>query len=162
GTFISEDTAKEMVKRNTYLVATQSAGTFISHAPEQVRAMLPPEAVQKWETVSSQMVESHRIAYEKGVVFALGTDAPVAGEHCHTPRELQLLMNNLDISAAVALKIATINSAKAMRVEDQLGSIASGKKADLVITGINPLEDISVFERPDELKVMKGGRWVKT
>ncbi|RMG33611.1 MAG: amidohydrolase family protein, partial [Methanobacteriota archaeon] len=33
GTFISEDTAKEMVKRNTYLVATQSAGTFISHAP---------------------------------------------------------------------------------------------------------------------------------
>ncbi|RMG22325.1 MAG: hypothetical protein D6732_25980 [Methanobacteriota archaeon] len=48
-----------------------------------------------------------------------------------------------------------------MRAEDQLGSIAPGKKADLVITGVNPLEDITVFEIPDELKVMKGGRWMR-
>ena len=160
GTFISDGTAKEMVKRGTFLVPTQSAGTFINQAPEPVKAMLPPEVIQKWETVSEQMIESHRIAYENGVMFALGTDAPVAGEHCHTPRELQLLMNNLGISAEEVLKIATINSAKAMRMEDQLGSIATGKKADLVITGVNPLEDITVFERPDELRVMKGGRWV--
>ncbi len=160
GTFIGDETAKEMVKRGTFLVGTESAGTFIHHAPEHVKLQLPPEVIEKWETVSSKMVESHQIAYEKGVTFALGTDAPVAGDHCHAPMELKLLMSNLDLSASEVLQIATINSAKAIKMDHLLGSITQGKKADLVITKTNPLNDISVFERPADLKVMKGGKWV--
>ena len=41
-----------------------------------------------------------------------------------------------------AIKFATINGAKAMHAGDYLGSIESGKIADLVVLKGNPLEDI--------------------
>ena len=42
----------------------------------------------------------------------------------------------------VALKTATINAARALRVEDRLGTVEPGKLADLVIVTGNPIDDI--------------------
>ena len=44
---------------------------------------------------------------------------------------------------AAVLKAATINGARALGVVDRLGSIESGKLADLYVAEGNPLEDIS-------------------
>ena len=43
---------------------------------------------------------------------------------------------------AAVLKIATINSARAIGVGDRLGTIEAGKLADLVVVRGNPLQDI--------------------
>ncbi|WP_420615394.1 amidohydrolase family protein [Candidatus Palauibacter sp.] len=67
-------------------------------------------------------------------------------------------------------RIATLNSARAMGLDDELGSIEEGKIADLVIVRGNPLEDVRaardvwfVFARgrlhsPEELLAMAEGR----
>jgi imidazolonepropionase-like amidohydrolase len=42
-----------------------------------------------------------------------------------------------------ALQAATLNPARFLGIEDDFGTIASGKTADLVLLDANPLEDIS-------------------
>jgi adenine deaminase len=54
------------------------------------------------------------------------------------------------------LKIATINSARAMGVGDRLGTIEAGKWADLVVLRGNPLQDIKRVRNPRV--VIKAGR----
>jgi imidazolonepropionase-like amidohydrolase len=77
-------------------------------------------------------------------LLIVGTDEPVytnllPGFAYH--REL-LAMTYAGIPNASVLKAATINGARALKVDDQLGSIEPGKLADLVIVQGNPLQDI--------------------
>ncbi len=79
-----------------------------------------------------------------GHLITLGTDHPSWGEYLSgfaVHREL-LSFALAGIPPAAALKIATINGARAMRVSDKLGTIEVGKLADLVIVEGNPLQDI--------------------
>ena len=79
-----------------------------------------------------------------GDLITLGTDHPSTGEF-FTPfsihRELQVFVK-AGIPEAATLKFATINAARALRMDDDLGTIEAGKIADLVILEGNPLEDI--------------------
>jgi imidazolonepropionase-like amidohydrolase len=58
-----------------------------------------------------------------------------------------------------AITIGTLNTAKLLGVEKDLGTLAAGKLADLVAVPGNPLSDITLLQRPDF--VMKGGVVVK-
>ena len=51
--------------------------------------------------------------------------------------------------ATKAIQSATMETAKLLRIEDKLGSIESGKLADLIAVKGNPIEDISVLENVD-------------
>jgi imidazolonepropionase-like amidohydrolase len=53
--------------------------------------------------------------------------------------------DRVPFSGADAVKIATINSARSLGVEQAFGSIESGKTADLVILDGDPLEDFRVI-----------------
>ena len=79
-----------------------------------------------------------------GDLITLGTDHPSTGEFFSpfsVHRELQVFVK-AGIPAAAALKFATINAARALGMDDDLGTIEAGKIADLVILEGNPLEDI--------------------
>src|SRR5688500_9486665 len=93
-----------------------------------------------------------------GGLITLGTDHPSWGEF-FTPfsvhRELQSLSRS-GIPNAAVLRIATINSARAMGLGDRLGSIEVGKWADLVVVRGNPLADIRRTRQPRV--VVKAGR----
>jgi imidazolonepropionase-like amidohydrolase len=93
-----------------------------------------------------------------GDLITLGTDHPSWGEY-FTPfsvhRELQSLSRS-GIPTAAVLRIATINSARAMGLGDRLGSIEVGKWADLVVVRGNPLADIRRTRQPRV--VIKAGR----
>ena len=56
---------------------------------------------------------------------------------------------------AVALQSATVQAAKLMQMEDNVGVIEAGKLADIVAVPGNPLDQISVMEKVDF--VMKDG-----
>jgi imidazolonepropionase-like amidohydrolase len=93
-----------------------------------------------------------------GDLITLGTDHPSWGEF-FSPfsmhRELQALSRS-GIPNAAVLRIATINSARAMGLGDRLGTIEAGKWADLVVVRGNPLEDIRRTRQPRV--VIKAGR----
>jgi imidazolonepropionase-like amidohydrolase len=94
--------------------------------------------------------------YRSGVVLLAGTDAPepqvTPGFSLH--EELELLVGS-GLPTAAALRCATLNNATALGQEKQLGSIAPGKLADLVLVNKNPLDNIR-HTRAIEL-VIRGG-----
>ena len=54
-----------------------------------------------------------------------------------------------------AIRMATMNAAELIGVEDQVGSLEPGKWGDLIAVAGNPLDDIGLLE--DVKFVMKGG-----
>jgi N-acetylglucosamine-6-phosphate deacetylase len=82
--------------------------------------------------------------YDAGGFITLGTDNPSQGEFIaafSSHRELHAFVLS-GIPPAAALKIGTINGARALGVGDKLGSIEPGKFADLFVIRGNPLRDI--------------------
>ena len=75
-----------------------------------------------------------------GVPIVPGTDEGVPGFSVY--RELELYVR-AGMSPMDALRSATAVSAKAMRVDSDLGTIEPGKRADLLVLDANPLENIS-------------------
>jgi imidazolonepropionase-like amidohydrolase len=82
--------------------------------------------------------------YDNGVTILSGTDIPnfdlVPGASLH--HELEILIE-VGISPLEVIKIATSNGAQALGIEEDVGTIESGKQADMVILSDNPINEIS-------------------
>jgi imidazolonepropionase-like amidohydrolase len=97
-----------------------------------------------------------------GVPVLLGTDSGsylpiIPGFSVHV--ELRILTEN-GFTPYEAIAAATANAARvveAMTGEADMGTIEVGKRADLILIGGNPLEDVSSISDP--LGVMASGRW---
>jgi len=91
-----------------------------------------------------------------GVALLAGTDTPEPycppGTSLH--QELELLVES-GLSPAESIRCATLNNARALGRDDQLGTIEPGKLADLVLLDANPLERISNTRKI--AKVFRGG-----
>ena len=84
------------------------------------------------------------------IPIALGTDAGNIGTmHVSSYYDEIRAMQALDISNKTILKSATIDAASAISKDDEIGSIAVGKKADLLLLSHNPLEDIMAIQAID-------------
>jgi imidazolonepropionase-like amidohydrolase len=122
-----------------------------------VKSQPPRRAVASWDSLYWAMRRTTKALYDAGGQLTLGTDNPSRGEFLagfSAHRELHTLVQ-IGIPPAEALKIATINGARAMGVSDKLGTIEAGKLADLFVIRGNPLTDIK-NTRNVEL-VMKSG-----
>jgi imidazolonepropionase-like amidohydrolase len=93
-------------------------------------------------------------ALKSGVTIANGSDVGVFA-HGENARELKLMVA-YGMSPKEALRAATATAAAVLRQDKDLGRIAPGCLADLVAVRGNPLEDISILEKP--LLVLKGGQ----
>jgi len=93
------------------------------------------------------------------VPIAAGTDTPIRlaipGESLH--RELELLVES-GLSNRQALAAATLAPARFFALEEELGRIAQGMRADLVLLRANPLEDIRNTRTIEG--VVSRGRWL--
>ena len=157
GSFLSEETADLMVKNGTYLIPTRSAIVCLAAGP--IYKQMPPEVQTKITACYNQAKESHRMALEKGVKIAIGTDAATPGNfHGNTGLEVKLMVDDIGMTPIQALQAATIEGAKAIWLEDKIGSIEKGKYADIVICDTNPLENIDAITDPTKLSyVIKDG-----
>lgn len=125
-----------------------AAGGFTREwTPEQFA-----EAKRSWPILLGLV----RNMYARGVTLVAGTDAPtpwiVPGPSLHD--ELTLLAE-AGIPPLEVLKIATFNAARALRRENELGSIRPGLAADLVVLTKDPLESIA-HTRSIELVIQNG------
>ena len=89
------------------------------------------------------MLRMTKRMYDAGIPILAGTDA-TAGIMLHRELELEV---EAGIPPAKALQIATFNAARLLKQEKDLGSIAPGKRADLVLVEGNPAERISDIRR---------------
>jgi hypothetical protein len=97
------------------------------------------------------------VLYRAGVTLLAGTDAPepfvCPGFSLH--QELELLVES-GLPPAAALNCATINNARILKQDKNLGSIEAGKLADLVLLRLDPLKDI--HNTRSIAKVIRAGR----
>jgi Amidohydrolase family len=90
-----------------------------------------------------KVLQLTKILYDKGVPILSGTDIPsfdlVPGASLY--HELGLLVE-AGIPPPEVIKIATKNGAQALSIERDVGTIESGKQADMIILSDSPLDDI--------------------
>jgi imidazolonepropionase-like amidohydrolase len=149
GNLLDEATAREMAKRDAWLVPTMV--TFDMDSAER----MSPENRRKSAMVKGQMADSVRIAMEAGVSIGSGSDL-LGTLQVHKTREFGLqaaVMGNM-----AAIVCATSGNAKLFRLDDRTGSVEEGNLADLILVDGNPIDEISVLESADNVKlVMKEG-----
>ncbi|MDX2145857.1 MAG: amidohydrolase family protein [Rhodospirillaceae bacterium] len=136
-----------------------------------MRAVMEPEQIEElrtngrnnylkigwgtwFKTTKSYSQENIRKIHDAGGIVALGTDRAL-GPLVH--RELELIVE-AGIPPVAALKIGTLNAAIFIGAEKDLGSIATGKWADMVLLEADPTADIRNVSRI--AAVYKGGREV--
>ncbi len=118
--------------------------------PPQVRRSLltgglavPPGMEKRYRDSYGAFLRMTKLLYDAGVPLETGTDG-FAG--FMLDRELELHVK-LGIPAAKALQNATWDAARIMKKDRELGSIAPGKLADVVLVDGNPTADISQVRR---------------
>ncbi|MCH8285913.1 amidohydrolase family protein [candidate division KSB1 bacterium] len=118
---------------------------------------LPSNPREENDPFTRRIVESHKDTFGRalkmGVKIAFGTD--VGGfEHGKGAKEFKLMVD-YGMTPMQAIKSATMTAAELMRLEKSIGSIETGKYADIIAVRGNPLDDITILE--NVAFVMKGG-----
>jgi imidazolonepropionase-like amidohydrolase len=93
-----------------------------------------------------------------GVKIANGFDPASADEHGKNAREI-IAMSKLGLPPLEAIRAATTSAAELMGWQDKIGSIETGKYADIIAVSGDPIADIGELEQVKF--VMKGGVVVK-
>lgn len=132
---LDDETLAEMAQRGTWLVPTLSAGLGLRQALESGSTNYPSHVIDKIQSDNDQTV---RRAVAAGVRIAMGSDAPLY-PHGDNLKELELLVEH-GLTPAQALHAATLSAAELMGLQETLGSLAPGKRADLVIVDGDPLD----------------------
>ncbi len=146
GSYLDAETADLFVATGAYLVPTLIAGHTVERIATERPDFFVPAVRQKALEVGPVMKNALRLAHERGVKIAFGTDAGV-NDHGTNAYEM-VLMNEAGMPERDILISATVNAADLMDLTDITGTIEAGKDADIVATRGNPLEDISTMMRP--------------
>ena len=102
-----------------------------------------------------------RLAHENGIKIAAGTDAFSDASGSDAPmvhKEMQLLVDEIGMTPLESLQAATLHAAEVIGIDNQTGSIAPGKKANLVLLDKDPSTDIRHIGSISH--VLKNGRFV--
>ena len=125
-----------------------------------IDARAPRNVNQQFEAIYRVKRKEIKAFYDAGGadLITLGTDHPSWGEF-FSPFSVHRELHSFVLSGlppAAALRIATINGARALGVGDRLGTIEVGKWADMVVLRANPLADIRTTRDPRV--VIRAGR----
>jgi imidazolonepropionase-like amidohydrolase len=152
GTFMNDEDIRLMKENGTWYVPTLIAGDFVaSHA--KVPGYYPPQVAAKAAAIGPLILDAARRAYKAGVKIAFGTDAAVY-PHGQNAHEFELMVQ-AGMPPMFVLQAATTHAAELLKRAKDLGSVTTGKLADLIAVPGNPLDDISLMKRVSF--VMKDG-----
>jgi imidazolonepropionase-like amidohydrolase len=152
GSFLDEEGARMMAERGTFLVPTLSAGETVEKAAKS--GVLKGLRAEKALAAAAAMRRSIKLAVANKVQIALGTDAGVI-PHGTNAREFFLMVEWGGLSPMESIMAGTMNGAKLLGWDKNLGSLTPGKWADIVAVSGDPLKDIHAMEKV--VFVMKNG-----
>ncbi|MBF7074479.1 amidohydrolase family protein [Glaciecola sp. MH2013] len=152
GTYMDREIIKLMRKNDVYYVPTILAGNFVAEKAK-IDGYFPDIVRPKAAAIGPLIQKTFARAHENGVLIAFGTDSGVSA-HGNNAQEFALMVE-AGMSEMDAIRSATINTAKLLKIDKELGTVTVGKLADLVAVKGDPLDDISLLEKVDF--VMKDG-----
>jgi len=155
GSILDAEAVALMKQRGTWLVPTLLAGFTVESLATAGR--LPAPIAAKALAIAPRMHNSFKMAVDAGVKIALGTDAGVM-KHGTNAREFTLMVR-WGMSPMQAIVAGTSNGATLLGLERDVGTVAVGKRADIVAVTGDPLQNIQVLEHVDF--VMKDGKVFK-
>ena len=157
GYFLDRPTLKKMKEHGTWLVPTIVVSQPATE-PFFKAIGSPPWYLARRDSAGIAHWKALQMAIEEGVNIALGTDQlphePNDGTTA-TAREAQYYAD-AGMTPLQALRSATIEPARMLEAEDEIGSLETGKYADIVAVDSDPTEDIKALR--NILLVMKGGK----
>ena len=159
GIYLDDEAIALMLERGTYLVPTLVVPVGVLEGAREQGAM-PEYGIRK----ARESIEAHRQsitrAHEAGVKIAMGTDAAVV-PHGTNLRELGL-MCEAGLTPMESIVAATRVAAECLGWAAPVGTLETGKFADIVVSRVDPLADIhALADTSNIVIVMKDGRVVK-
>ena len=152
GTFMTDEVMKAMKEKGTYYVPTISAGKFVAEKAK-IDGYFPAVVRPKAAAIGPQIQDTFGRALRAGVKIAFGTDQGVA-PHGDNGKEF-VYMVEAGMTPMAAIKSATMEASKLVSLDKELGTVETGKLADLVAVPGDPIADINVMTRISF--VMKAG-----
>ena len=154
GIYLDDEAIEMMLTRGTWLVPTLVAPRGVIDAAD-AGAAIPEASVRK----AHEVVETHRASFaravEAGVKVAMGTDSGVT-PHGENLRELALMVEG-GMTPMQAIVATTRSAAELMGLDDELGTLEPGKRADVVVVDGDPL-DIATLDGRIEAVYKDGER----
>jgi imidazolonepropionase-like amidohydrolase len=152
GTFMDDEAIQLFKQKGAYLVPTIIAGKTVADSakvPGYYHALVVPKAIETGRLIQ----ETFAKAYKAGVKIAFGTDAGVF-VHGRNAKEFEY-MTEVGMPPVEAIRAATMTAAEILDMKDQLGSLETGKLADVIAVDENPLKNIKTLQ--NVVFVMKDG-----
>jgi imidazolonepropionase-like amidohydrolase len=144
---LGADTMKLMRERGIFAVPTFAViEYFTAHAAT-------PAAAQRYRAIGDYHAQQFKQQLAAGVPIALGSDVGPF-PHGTQAREFELLVEH-GMTPLAAIRAGTVNGAKLLGWDGQIGRLAVGYYADVVAVAGDPLTNIGALQ--DVRFVMKGG-----
>jgi imidazolonepropionase-like amidohydrolase len=157
GNLLDDESAQVMANAGAFLVPTLA--TYEALAKEGAKEGLTPDMVQKVYDVLEAGKRSIAIARKAGVTLCYGSDL-LAEMHRHQLRGL-ILLEEAGLPVVDIIQSATIHAARLFGMEEEIGIIAEGATADILVLKKNPLLSTNVFGeewKENYFAVLKAGR----
>jgi imidazolonepropionase-like amidohydrolase len=154
--YLDDEGIALMVKHGTWLVADIYNGDYIAEIGK--RDGWPAEILRKNDETTGTQRAAFTKAVRAGVRIAYGTDSGVY-PHGHNANQFPYMVR-YGMTPLQAIRSATLDSARLLGREQDFGTVAVGRSADLIAVAGDPLRDIELLR--DVRGVMKQGRVVKT
>jgi len=156
GIYLDDEVIEQMKQRGTFLVPTLHAPRGVLKKEEERPGTVLPQSLRKTHEVLEAHTESIRAAHEAGVRIAMGTDAAV-GKHGTNAEELEYL-TQIGMSPMEAIVSSTRTASECIHDDANVGTLETGKLADLLVVEGDPLDDITILQNRDCLRlIMLGG-----
>lgn len=155
---IEAETAKLAASKGA--VAVPTLVTYDKLVSDGPKLGFPPDSVAKVDVVRSAGMNSLAIMKKAGLAMAYGSD--LLGE-MHKYQSEEFVIRGRALPAHEVIASATHVAAKLLKLEGQIGTIAPGAHADLIVVDGDPLKDLSLLTRQGRHMplIMKGGAFMK-
>src|SRR6476661_2555512 len=158
GNLIDDAAAKLMAEKGMFLVANLVA--YYAMKERAAKFGMTPESLEKNDIVLEGGLRSLEICKRHGVPVAYGSD--LLGE-LHWDQSREFTLRREVVSPIEIIRSATTIAAQILRLEGQVGTLAAGAFADLLLVDGDPLQDLALLE--DQGKhlsvIMKAGQFHK-
>jgi len=144
GTFMDDADMKLMKQHGTWYVPTIIAGKYVEEKAS-VPGYYPAQIAAKAKIVGPIIQQTAGKAYKAGVKIAFGTDAAVY-PHGQNAKEF-VYMVEAGMPPAFVLQAATTHAAELLKKTKDLGTVETGKFADVIAVNGNPLDDITLMQK---------------